>query len=693
MRTFFLLCLALSPTPVLAQNLLTNGDFDTGGLSPWVTYALNAPGPQIGGPGVDASGGVYTPGPATTSGSYLLTKSYGGNLAGGDYGAYQQTAVTPGHLHIVSGDVAGGVGLDGKFNGTARWEVRVIDGPWDPGQVNGGLAAFTRTMTTEGGFNWTHFSYGFTPTSPTVTVVIHYTGVDPTWDYLFFAAYFDSISLVDAITTCVNPSNITSVSPNRLTAPPDLGDQTFTFSGTNLDQITGVTLQHETGTPTLVGEVQSQTASTIVAKFNFSGVPLGYYTVTGTRSAPCPNAILSQAVEVACSSDPATLATAVHDRGQSGSVHDILLTGTNLGSITGVRLIKRNHNNGNLPGSVNNPIVGTGLTMVGEDLKVTFDLANAEAGWYSIVCSHPCNQVNNDVLRKGFLVYLAEITNGSFEEDYFGNVGEDPCNGGSRNNPKPKHWDIGINSGDGAYVRDGDIFFPVCDGTNTKGIEGKHYVTRQLARNGPGSDSIFQTIGAPAVNRFNVRADFAILGGTPFQPNTARIILHDGSDTDAVIAEVTIPSAWEEDNSRDGLFADPDYNVEVPDGYVYMSDPPLLTIEIRFETTGGGVNTFHGFGADYVRTGPFIDRGCNLLIWADADADTDVDMDDFGDFQRCYTGNVPGIPSLPGYPCACFDRDFNDQVNEFDFTAFKNCLTRPAVPWSQESTPLCEPER
>ena len=98
--------------------------------------------------------------------------------------------------------------ISSNFNGTATWEVRVLDGPWDLSQVNGGLLAFGRTQTNEIGFAWTHFNFGFTPTSSTVTVVLHYTALDPEWDYSFFGAYYDSLSLTDATTTCANPSNI-----------------------------------------------------------------------------------------------------------------------------------------------------------------------------------------------------------------------------------------------------------------------------------------------------------------------------------------------------------------------------------------------------------------------------------------------------------------------------------------------------
>lgn len=694
MRWLVLSCLALAATPVWGQNLLVNGDFDTGAIDPWVAFEIPPaarPDLTMGKPVVNAGGGVFVPVPPTTSGAYRLARSFGGNLAGGDCGAYQEVAVTPGQFYILTGDVAGGVGRpDELFNGAAIIEVRVLDGSWDPSRINEAELVFNWTFHINGNLNWTHFSKGLIFASPTVTVFVRYSAQDDEWSWHPFGAYFDSLSLTEG-SACVQPSDITGVSPDSLSAPPDPGVRQMTFSGTHLDLLTSVALQHESGYPTLTGVIQSQTASEIVAEFNFTGASLGRYMAIGVRDDDCPNALRPQAFELACSSPATTLATIVGDRGPAGTAHTILITGQNLAAVTGVKLVKLRHNDGPWPGSAGNPIVGTGLTMAGDGLQVTFDLTDAEAGWYSVVCSHPCGLVNNEAFRKGFLVYLPELANASFEEDYFGNVGEDPCNGGGRNKPKPKHWDVGIDSGDGSYSRDGDIFHPVCDNTHTKGIDGKHYATRQMARTSADSDSIFQTIAAPAIERFNIRANFAILGGTVSASNTARIVLHDGSDADPVIAEVVIPSAWETDPTQDGLVADPAYNVEVPAGYVYLSDPPLLTIEIRFENAGAGVNGFHGFAVDHVRTGPFVDLGCNLEMWADSDGDRDVDADDFGHFQRCYTGRIGSIPTLPGYPCVCFDRQGDGWIDEADYAEFQNCVSGPSVPWSSSAAPLCNP--
>jgi len=50
----------------------------------------------------------------------------------------------------------------------------------------------------------------------------------------------------------------------------------------------------------------------------------------------------------------------------------------------------------------------------------------------------------------------------------------------------------------------------------------------------------------------------------------------------------------------------------------------------------------------------------------DCDADCDIDQDDFGCFQRCYTGN--GNPRTPG--CANYDFENDNDVDEVDFEHF-----------------------
>lgn len=58
-------------------------------------------------------------------------------------------------------------------------------------------------------------------------------------------------------------------------------------------------------------------------------------------------------------------------------------------------------------------------------------------------------------------------------------------------------------------------------------------------------------------------------------------------------------------------------------------------------------------------------------------ADGDVDMNDFGGFQRCYTGAGGTLPASP--MCPQLDRDGDNDVDEVDFNAFNACSTRTGV--------------
>jgi hypothetical protein len=68
----------------------------------------------------------------------------------------------------------------------------------------------------------------------------------------------------------------------------------------------------------------------------------------------------------------------------------------------------------------------------------------------------------------------------------------------------------------------------------------------------------------------------------------------------------------------------------------------------------------------------------------DVDRDTDVDLDDFGAFQRCYTGQAaPPGAYLPA-ECRCFDRypagAPDNSIDHNDFAAFAACTSRAGVP-------------
>jgi hypothetical protein len=66
----------------------------------------------------------------------------------------------------------------------------------------------------------------------------------------------------------------------------------------------------------------------------------------------------------------------------------------------------------------------------------------------------------------------------------------------------------------------------------------------------------------------------------------------------------------------------------------------------------------------------------------DFDADGDVDQEDFGHFQRCYSGS--GIVQTDP-TCANADMDRDNDVDQVDFELFQRCISGPDVP----SNPNC----
>lgn len=79
---------------------------------------------------------------------------------------------------------------------------------------------------------------------------------------------------------------------------------------------------------------------------------------------------------------------------------------------------------------------------------------------------------------------------------------------------------------------------------------------------------------------------------------------------------------------------------------------------------------------------------CCPKPWADLDHDSDVDVDDFGIFQRCFTGAVGPIPA----GCDCVNPIADSLIDTSDFDEFKKCGTGPTIPFNPGSPPAgCTP--
>ncbi len=116
-------------------------------------------------------------------------------------------------------------------------------------------------------------------------------------------------------------------------------------------------------------------------------------------------------------------------------------------------------------------------------------------------------------------------------------------------------------------------------------------------------------------------------------------------------------------------------------GTWYVDQSALTTNDYTELCTMTGIaNQFYG---SYVAD----NNPCNDPVF-DADNDNDVDQDDFGIFQRCYTGlNDPQqvFSTLP-IECTCMDIDGDQDLDQVDLIALTSCFSGAAVP----AAPACD---
>ncbi|RLQ20300.1 IPTL-CTERM sorting domain-containing protein [Seongchinamella sediminis] len=188
--------------PAGAQNLLTNGDFESG-LNGWTAW--NAPPSGFWNDtwiqSNDCDIWVPTNGcPYAGTISHAQKKGSGsGNTHGG---LYQTLSVTAGQTYNVSGQWSGGVSGNLDGNNGSWWRVEVYDGTPTEAQIDAGPGAQdtlialqeANNLATNGvfQFQWEAFSGSFTAPSDTVTLVLK------SGSYYTFAAaaYHDDLVVI-----------------------------------------------------------------------------------------------------------------------------------------------------------------------------------------------------------------------------------------------------------------------------------------------------------------------------------------------------------------------------------------------------------------------------------------------------------------------------------------------------------------
>ena len=197
---FFLAILCLGITrPLSADELLKNGDFETGDVSGWhywETYPWDGDGAPVESPThvtITVPGVTGAPTSSSTSGFFALTQQITHGTARG--GLYQEIKVVANTPYVLTGQMA--------FSGDDAGDVTLIgilDGAWNP------TFAFTTLNRNYAGGNtvspWTGISLTIIPTKGVITV---FTETRQDWPHGNATGWYDSLSLHPVQSTKNNP--------------------------------------------------------------------------------------------------------------------------------------------------------------------------------------------------------------------------------------------------------------------------------------------------------------------------------------------------------------------------------------------------------------------------------------------------------------------------------------------------------
>ncbi len=427
---------------------------------------------------------------------------------------------------------------------------------------------------------------------------------------------------------CANPTTLSSVSPASVALPQ--GVVQLTLSGANLDAITEVKLVRDA--TEIAGTGLTMVGSDLQVSFDLTGASEGSYDVVATRSDACADPDpLAAGFEIICPNPTTLSSVSPPSLAPPQGVAQLTLSGANLDAITEVKLVK---------GA--SQIAGTGLTMVGSDLQVSFDLTGAAEGFYDVVATRPDGCVDPAPLVSGFsLLPILEnklLTNGGFETSMT------PWTGGCTYMSGPE-FGLSARAGTG-YTR---------AASNWGVVECSVEQALPTLPNGPGEygltlifwgwvwDTSFPTSADYASwVKGEIVVDGAVVAGTAFSSEQGSMSVYSGQ---------AVSWSGTANNS--------------------------IAVRLTLRGDGRGGDGWGIAGVDDVElysAGP----SCNNPF-ADADGDHDVDQADFSVLQRCFTGSAGTIPTEPAY-CACFDRPVQDGlIDQSDVTKFEDCASGPGV--------------
>lgn len=183
-----MLCLGVM-RPLPADELLKNGDFETGdssGWHYWENYPWDGDGAPVESPthvaiAIHGAAGIQTP--PTTSGSFALTQQITRGTARG--GLYQEIKVVANTPYVLTGQMAFSGDDDGDMT-----LIGTLDGNWNPS------FAFTALNKNYVGGNtvlpWTGISLTVIPTKNVLTV---FTETRQDWAHGNAIGWYDNLSL------------------------------------------------------------------------------------------------------------------------------------------------------------------------------------------------------------------------------------------------------------------------------------------------------------------------------------------------------------------------------------------------------------------------------------------------------------------------------------------------------------------
>lgn len=666
-----LVVLGLLALPAMGQNLLLNPGFDEaitdspGGTGQpandpiserdWLGFFSVDGWPNVGctepcDPFENSYGARSWPLEPNSGTQYWQVSASGGLI---EASTYQTVAVSSGSTVTLNGLVQTGPATNGELN-TVTFTV------YDNDAVGGtviGFGVYDQTNTNQGA--WT----AITPISGMSNsghVTVEWTAqVDAPFGFAG-AVHIEDMELTSS-TAC--SGQITLDEPQGFIGTHD-ENKLIQITGTNMTNVTGVKLV-QVATETIVSAtLGTQTATTVDATVQVAAeaAPLGLYNVV-VEQADCVTQVLYDAYEVTCANE--TVFTEVIPdsvtEGDAG-LNSIVLTVKGTGLVAPPFFILPELSNVRLTlGGL--AIVATNVQVAqnGQDLDVTFDLSSAPAGNYQLratrddACNNPAPAqlftINSSVPRVNVLF------NGGFDD--FG----------------PQADNTTIPSGHGWFKYVQTTGFDLRYNETLNGMPGPHGGDNYGGvHTGNGDNAHGVNVVTGLTPGQNVVLTGAIggcsNGGEGDRDYQHRIILWDWDATSQ-----PLPA----DTAELGRFmidtADKCSGQWIPFSFS-ATVPSSGTVTVDFGywrmNPGWAIPATH---ADEIQL--LVPEPCPKP-YGDADQDGDIDAEDFGRWQKCFTGTGPGTPFATG-ECLCFDADGDQLIGQTDYQAFSGCATGPGI--------------